>query len=72
MNGLGAGSTIDPSEPTVLRLSGGQSMRFVEPRSNDKTGVVGVDLWAAPGGDRTFDSIDFCGVTWKLVEPAEE
>ena len=71
MNGLGAGSTIDPSEPTVLRLSGGQSMRFIEPISEAKTGVVGVDLWAAPNTDKTFKSIDFCGVTWKLVEPTE-
>ena len=72
MAGLGAGSWIDPLEPAVLRLAGGQSMRFIEPRSSDKTGVVGVDLWTVPDTDKKFNSIDFCGVTWKLVEHVEE
>ncbi len=72
MNGLGAGCSIDPEQPTTLRLSGGQTMRFVEPESDEKTGVVGVDLWAAPGTAKKFDSVVICGVTWTLVVcPAE-
>ncbi|GIT39540.1 MAG: hypothetical protein Ct9H300mP8_07360 [Gammaproteobacteria bacterium] len=47
-------------------------MRFVEPRSKIKPALFGVDLWAAPGGDRTLIQSIFFGVTWKLVEPAEE
>ena len=70
MNGLGAGSSIDDSQPTTLRLSGGQTMRFVKPEPAGKTGVVGVDLWAAPGGDRKFESIEVCGVKWTLVDPS--
>ena len=72
MNGLGAGCSINLEEPTVLRLSGGQTMRFIEPQPNEKTGVVGVDLWAAPGCDRKFDSMDCCGVTWTLVDHPSE
>ena len=72
MNGLGAGCSIDPTQPTTLRLSGGQTMRFVEPESDEKTGVVGVDLWAVPGAAKKFDSVVICGVTWTLVDcPAE-
>jgi hypothetical protein len=43
-------------------------MRFIEPESDEKTGVVGVDLWAAPGSDKKFDSVVICGVTWTLVD----
>ncbi len=68
MNGLGAGSSIDPAQLTNLRLSAGQTMRFVRPGPGDRTGVVGVDLWAAPGGDKKFESIDLCGVKWTLVD----
>ncbi len=68
MCGLGAGSSIDPAEPATLRLAGGQTMRFVEPRVEGRAGVVGVDLWAAPGGDKKFESIDVCGVKWTLVD----
>ena len=69
LNGLGAGSSIDPAEPGTLRLAAGQTMRFVEPTSNGRTGVVGVDLWAAPGTAKKFETIDVCGVTWRLVDP---
>jgi hypothetical protein len=43
-------------------------MRFVEPESDEKTGVVGVDLWAVPGAAKKFDSVVICGVTWTLVD----
>ncbi len=69
MRGLGAGCSIDASHPATLRLAVGQTMRFVEPEPGDRTGVVGVDLWAAPGCPRKFESIDVCGVTWTLVDP---
>jgi len=69
MRGLGAGCATDPSDPTTLQLAGNQTMRFVAPQSNGRTGVVGVDLWAVPGSQRKFDTIDVCGVTWRLVEP---
>ncbi len=69
MRGLGAGCSIDPEQPTTLRLAGNQTMRFVAPRSDGRTGVVGVDLWAVPGVRRKFETIDICGVTWRLVEP---
>ena len=68
MNGLAAGSSIDPAQPTTLRLSGDQAMRFVQPVPGDRTGVVGVDLWKAPGGCRKFKPIDICGVKWTLVD----
>ena len=67
MNGLGAGCSIDPAQPTTLKLSGGQTMRFVAPGADGKTGVVGVDLWVAPGVDKKFDAIEVCGVKWTLV-----
>ena len=66
--GLGAGCFIDPENPTRLHLSGGQTMRFVEPKSETETGVIGVDLWAVPGRPRKFDSISVCGVKWTLVD----
>ena len=69
MQGLGAGAWISPSKPTVLNLAAGQTMRFVEPESDKKTGVVGVDLWSVPGVRKKFESLDICGVTWRLVEP---
>ncbi|MEM7015732.1 MAG: hypothetical protein AAF512_00160 [Pseudomonadota bacterium] len=68
MNGLGAGCTIDPAEPTTLHLSGGQTMRFVKPEPGGNTGVVGVDLWAVPGAPKKFESITICGVRWTLVD----
>jgi hypothetical protein len=68
MQGLGAGCSIDPDQPATLRLAGNQTMRFVEPAPDGRTGVVGVDLWAAPGV-RKFDTIDVCGVKWTLVDP---
>ncbi len=72
MNGLGAGSSIDPAQPTTLRLSGSQTMRFVQAAPGGRTGVVGVDLWAAPGGRRKFESIDICGVQWTLVDHPDD
>ena len=47
--GLDAGCWIDPKKPTELNLAAGQTMRFVEPHSDGRTGVIGVDLWAVPG-----------------------
>ena len=69
MEGLGAGCSIDPAQPTTLRLAGGQTMRFVAPGPDGGTGVVGVDLWAVPGSERKFDALVACGVTWRLVDP---
>ncbi len=69
-DGLGAGAFIDDAEPTVLHLGGHQTMRFVEPEPDGRTGVVAVDLWAAPG-PKKFDEIEICGVRWSLVEPPE-
>ena len=69
MSGLGAGCSIDPARPNTLRLTGGQTMRFVLPELGDRTGVVGVDLWAIPGAPKKFDSLDICGVKWTLVDP---
>ena len=67
MNGLGADCSIDPTAPATLMLSGGQTMRFVEPGADGRTGVVGVDLFAALGASKKFDSIFVCGVNWRLV-----
>ena len=72
MNGLGAGCSIDPAQPTTLSLAGGQTMRFVKPEPGDKTGVVGVDLWAAPGTYKKFESIIICGVKWTLVDHPDQ
>ena len=69
MRGLGAGCSIDPAEPATLLLAGGQTMRFVKPEPGGPTGVLGVDLWAAPGGYRKFDTLVLCGVKWTLVDP---
>ena len=69
MRGLGAGCSIDPAQPATLLLAGGQTMRFVKPEPGGPTGVVGVDLWAAPGGYRKFDTLVLCGVKWTLVDP---
>ena len=71
MSGLGAGCAIDPARPNTLQLAGGQTMRFVTPEPGDRTGVVGVDLWAVPGARKKFESVDICGVKWTLVDPAE-
>ena len=68
LNGLGAGASIAPDEPTTLQLAGGQTMRFVEPGPDGRTGVVGVDLWAGPGAYKKFESIEICGVNWTLVD----
>ena len=68
VKGLGAGCHVDADDPATLHLAGGQSMRFVAPEGG-RTGVVGVDLFAAPGALRRFSSIDICGVTWRLVDP---
>ena len=65
--GLGAGAEIDSEKSTVLHLAAGQTMRFVEPKSDGRTGVVGVDLWATPGARKRFEMLDICGVTWRLV-----
>ena len=67
--GLGAGCWIEKDRPSILHLAAGQTMRFVEPRSDGRTGVVGVDLWSVPDGRKMFDSLDICGVTWRLVDP---
>ena len=68
--GLSAGCWVDPDLPSTLHLAAGQTMRFVEPGSDGRTGVVGVDLWSVPGGRKMFNSLDICGVTWRLVDPA--
>ncbi|MDA0790989.1 MAG: hypothetical protein O2780_16210 [Proteobacteria bacterium] len=68
VDGLGAGCSLDTSSPATLRLAGGQTMRFVQPGTDGRTGVVGVDLWAAPGAQKKFDSIFLCGVKWTLVD----
>ena len=77
-DGIGEGATVDATNPTLLHLSGGQTMRFVVPDATGRTGVVGVDLWAVPSGGATagggtarkrFDSIEICGVRWTLVDP---
>ena len=104
---------IPAADPTVLRFSGEQSMRFVAPNAatGGRTGVVGVDLWysfstfgagpqlpfifcvfsgdlsikwstsmdrAVPSGGATaggggarkrFDTVEICGVRWRLVDP---
>ncbi|MDA1301967.1 MAG: hypothetical protein O2868_18040 [Proteobacteria bacterium] len=68
VDGLGAGCSLDTSRPATLRLAGGQTMRFVQPGTDGRTGVVGVDLWAAPGAQKKFDFIFLCGVKWTLVD----
>ncbi len=68
VNGLGAGCVQDPDAPATLLLAGGQTMRFVVPGADGRTGVVGVDLWAAPGASRKFETVTICGVKWTLVE----
>ena len=70
VNGLGAGCSVDPNDPCTLYLADGQTMRFVVPGDDGRTGVVGVDLWAVPGTAKKFESIDICGVTWRLVDRA--
>ena len=70
-HGLGNGCWIDSDDPTTLHLAAGQTMRFREPAFDGRTGVVGVDLWAVPGKRKTFESLDICGVTWRLVEPTD-
>ncbi len=68
VNGLGAEGSIDPARPNTLQLAGGQTMRFMKPDPGGRTGVVAVDLWAAAGVRRKFDSVDICGVKWTLVD----
>ncbi|MYD43850.1 MAG: hypothetical protein F4W90_08160 [Gammaproteobacteria bacterium] len=68
--GLGAGCWIDEDQPAVLQLAAGQTMRFVEPGTDGRSGVIGVDLWNVPGATKKFESLDICGVTWRLVEPS--
>ena len=70
-NGLGSGCSVDPLKPGTLKLAAGQTMRFVRPGVDGRTGVVGVDLWAAPNRARKFDSIEICGVRWTLVDPPD-
>ena len=72
MRGLGAGCSIDPAQPTTLKLAAGQTMRFVKPAPGGRTGVVGVDLWATPGDTKKFDAIDICGVKWTLVDSPQQ
>ena len=67
--GSARGCSIDPDEPTTLRLAAGQTMRFVEPGPDGRTGVVGVDLWGVAGTEKKFDELFVCGVKWRLVEP---
>ena len=67
--GLGNGCWIDDNTPSVLHLTAGQTMRFVDPPANGRTGVIGVDLWSVEGSRRMFESLDICGVTWRLVDP---
>ncbi|MBF68227.1 MAG: hypothetical protein CMQ29_11100 [Gammaproteobacteria bacterium] len=67
VNGLGAGCRVDADDPAKLHLGGGQSMRFVKAEGG-RTGVVGVDLFVAPGAPRRFSKIEICGVTWRLVD----
>ncbi len=70
--GLEAGCWIDPAQPTILHLADGQTMRFVKPGSDGRTGVIGVDLWSVAANRKTFESLDICGVTWRLVEPRSD
>ncbi len=72
MDGLGAGCSIDPAHPTTLRLAGEQTMRFVKPEPGGRTGVIGVDLWAAPGANKKFDELVICGVKWRLVDHPDD
>jgi hypothetical protein len=65
VNGLGAGSSLVPDDRTSLQLADFQTMRFVESRDG-RTGVVGVDLWDAKGRIK-FDSLEICGVRWRVV-----
>ena len=65
VNGLGAGCSLVHDDPTALQLADFQTMRFVESRDG-RTGVIGVDLWEAPGR-RKFDSLEICGVKWRTV-----
>lgn len=69
MQGLGAGCWVDPDAPATLHLAHGQKMYFVSPQ-DERTGVVGVDLWALPAAPKKFSSLELCGVTWRLVEQA--
>ena len=64
-NGLGGGCSLLPDDPTSLQLADFQTMRFVE-SSDGRTGVVGVDLWQAHGSKK-FESLEICGVRWKVV-----
>jgi len=66
MNGLGAGCSLVSDDPTSLQLADFQTMRFVESQDG-RTGVTGVDLWAAPDAKK-FDSVEICGVRWTVVE----
>lgn len=58
------------SSPPTLSVDGGaQEVRFV--RSADfsgRTGVVAVDLFAAPGKPKAFREIQLCGIRWRLVD----
>lgn len=65
VRGLGAGCSLVAGDPTSLQLADFQTMRFVD-SSDGRTGVVGVDLWQAPGS-RKFDSLVICGVRWRVV-----
>ena len=47
-------------------------MRFVKPEPGGRTGVVGVDLWAAPGVYKKFDAMIICGVKWTLVDHPDQ
>lgn len=71
-SGLGAGCWIDRHDATTLHLAAGQTMRFVEAGRERRTGVIGVDLFSVPGTPKKFESVDICGVTWKLVDPVDE
>ncbi|MEM7077548.1 MAG: hypothetical protein AAF513_02865 [Pseudomonadota bacterium] len=66
LNGLDAGCELDPDNPAILHLADHQTMRFV-PASDDRTGVVGIDLWRVPGAPR-FEHLNICGVQWRLVD----
>jgi len=46
----------------------GSVVRFVPVGPDGREGVVGVDLYAAPGKPKAFDECSVHGITWRLVD----
>ena len=57
---------------TTMQLTGGdQTVRFEAIGADGKTGVVGVDVYAAPGKPKAFTGeISVLGIRWTLVDRA--